>query len=786
MKLNKAMLHQLINKILRSGKKSRTSFIINILGLSLGLSSILFILFSINKELSTNKFHENLERIYCIFTTEDNSTDKTGWNETVPTLPNAVREEIPEVEYAAMLENGENRLLFRVGDFKNYEDVQFAEPGIFDIFSFPVVSGNIPREIQDDKILALNRTMANKYFKDEDPVGRTIMVENRHLFTVVAVFEDIPSNSTIHFDCWAPASFLETLYNNDQYIDTWYNLSFHGYVLLNKGVDPETVNQKLAGRIKRANPESKAEAKLYPFSKLYLDIFGRRDNVRTMGLIGFVILSLICINFINLQTADSFRRIKDFGIRKVNGATKFSICRMLIDESVIITFIALVLAIIIYFLLGPYLNKIFNPDSFQTSFSLLPFYLILIAAFFISVLAGIFSATVINSVSSLLSLKSEIVEKNSTIRLRRYLTTFQFVLAIVLIICTLFVRRQIKYIQNKDLGLDKEQVLYVNLEGRLQEDYKILKEEIDKIPSVLSSSVSAKTPTGIYWNSDGWDWDGKPPHIDPSITFNDTDEDFLETFSLKMVEGDYFKTRKNGVIINQTLADIISPEGQAMNKIMRLPMFNMEFEVIGIIEDFHFKPLRDRISPLMIGHELHLEPIKYLFIKISSQQISNTLSQIKTAVESLNPEYPYSYRFLDDDYASLYINEEMFRKQMMFFAGLAIFISCIGLWGMLLFTLQHRVKEIGIRKVNGARISEVMVMLNKDFVKWIAVAFVAATPVALFAMHKWLEYFAYKTSLSWWIFGISGILALGIALLTVSWQSWRAATRNPVEALRYE
>ncbi|GET34145.1 ABC transporter permease [Prolixibacter bellariivorans] len=778
---------QFLKSAVRWNLKNKTGTYINIVGLSVGLAVILLLLNIVGYEKSFDKFNHRLDDIYCIVTKDQHSgSSPIGWNESVPALPRAMMNEFPEVEQASLVQNGKRTMQFKIGNQIFKEKVQFASPNLFKIFSFPLLSGNIPAESTEKNILALSKSSATKFFGNTNPLGKLITINNKYEFRIVAVFDDIPKNSSLRFDCWAPIGFLPELNQFPNYLNTWYNLSFQSYVLLAKGASPENVNKRLKGRIIQSNPDSQAESQLYPYSNLHTVLYGRNKRIKMVSAIAVIIFILISINFINLKTVDTFQRIKEFGIRKINGAGKGYIFKQLMLEASLVIIVSAALSLFIIYFSIPTLKNLTGISGTLTGiFTPASIVMFLVSGGLIALISALIPSLTLRSNSPVNSLKAKVNETISVSRLRTILSGVQFGLAIGLIICTLFTIKQLSYLRNFDLGFNKEQIVRVDLQGPLQSNYKVLQDELRKNPNILSSTAASRNLTGIYWNGDGFKWEGKPANVDPLITFIETDDNFCKTFDIKMLDGDYFKTRKPGaVVINKTLADIISPDGNALNK--KIIRDTLELEVTGITNNFNFKPLNRSIGPLMFIKEAGLDNMRYLFVKIAPTHVSGTLGNIEKTVKKLNPDFLFSYHFLDDEFAKLYNGEERLQKQLSLFSFIAIIISVMGLWGILLFVIQQRTKEIGIRKVNGANVSEVMTLLNKDFIKWVSIAFVIATPIAWFAMHKWLENFAYKTSLSWWIFALAGILALGIALLTVSWQSWKAATRNPVEALRYE
>ena len=778
---------QFLKSAFRWNLKNKTGTYINIVGLSVGLAVILLLLNIVGYEKSFDKFNHRLDDIYCIVTKDQHSgSNSIGWNESVPALPQAMMNEFPEVEQASLVQNGEQTMQLKIGNQIYKEKVQFASPNLFEIFSFPLLSGSISPESTEKHILALSKSSAKKFFGNTNPLGKLITINNKYEFRIVAVFDDIPKNSSLRFDCWAPTGFLPELNQFPNYLNTWYNLSFQSYVLLTKGASPENVNKKLKGRIIQSNPDSQAESQLYPYSNLHTGLYGQNKRIKMVSAIAVIIFILISINFINLKTVDTFQRIKEFGIRKINGAGKGYIFKQLMLEAGLIILISTTLSLFIIYFSFPTLKNLTGISGTLTGiFTPASIVMLLVSGSLIAFISALIPSLTLRSNSPVNSLKAKVNETTSVSRLRTILSGVQFGLAIGLIICTLFTIKQLNYLRNFDLGFNKEQIVRVHLQGPLQSNYKVLQDELRKNPNILSSTAASRDLTGIYWNGDGFNWEGKPANVDPLITFIETDENFCKTFDIKMLDGDYFKTGKPGsVVINKTLADIISPDGNALNK--KITRDTLELEVTGITNNFNFKPLNRSIGPLMFIKEAGLDNMRYLFVKIAPARVSGTLNYLERTVKKLNPDFLFSYHFLDDEFARLYNGEERLEKQLSLFSFIAIIISVMGLWGILLFVIQQRTKEIGIRKVNGANVSEVMTLLNKDFIKWLGIAFVIATPIAWFAMNKWLENFAYKTNLSWWVFALAGILALGIALLTVSWQSWKAATRNPVEALRYE
>jgi len=523
---------------------------------------------------------------------------------------------------------------------------------------------------------------------------------------------------------------------------------------------------------------------LYSSGKYAGDISGHGDitYVRILSLIAIFILIIACINFMNLSTAQSARRSREIGIRKVAGAKKRNIVIQFLGESVLIVFVAVVIALILVELLLPDFNILIG-KHLNVNYQNAGLYIGLITiVLFCGLLAGSYPALYLSSLKPV-NIINGIIDKNpGNAGFRRVLVIFQFSLSVLLIICTIVVGNQLKYMQNKKLGLNIDNVGYFPFSMGMQRE--TLKKDLGNNPDIVSITIAGQNPFSIRDAEGGFDWAGKKEGDNVLFHLLGVDVEYAKTFQLKLKEGRFFSsefsTDATAVVINEKAVEIMgfkNPIGEILTTSQGLKL-----KIIGVVKDFHFQSLHTKIEPLL----MHLDNGFFCFVRIKSDNITSTVESIKKTFKSYNLAYPLDFKFLDEDYNKLYQTEERMGKIFGYFSFLAIIISCLGLIGLSLFMTEQRTKEIGIRKVNGAHISEVMFMLNKDFVKWVAIAFVIATPFAWYVMHRWLENFAYKTELNWWIFAIAGLLALGMALLTVSWQSWKAATRNPVEALRYE
>ena len=500
--------------------------------------------------------------------------------------------------------------------------------------------------------------------------------------------------------------------------------------------------------------------------------------------IGLFILLLACINFINLSTAVSENDLKIYGLKKILGAAKSRLIFTIIRKSLAVTSLAAVIALLVLYLVLPAINSFSGKDL---SFDFLNVtHVAVLGAIIITttLLSGVYPAFYLASFTPV-----NVLKKNATLFhnnfLRNGLVVAQFSISIVLIAATIISSKQLNFIQNVNLGFDKQKIVYLPLETGSSTKYQALKEKLLQLPGITSVAGKNYFSSTIFFTAEV-DWQGRDENNPAIFSLNQVDNDFIPLLKLKILEGRNFSEeiesdKQKAIIINKQAEERIGRDPIGMT----LKTMDREFEIIGVIDNAHFKSVNEKIQP-----EFYIYSGKpnYVFLKYDDTKggVNQLIGEVRNTVKSFYPETPFEYHFLDSTYAKLYENDRRVKTIFALLAVIAIFISCMGLWGLISFSCEKRTKEIGIRKVNGAQISEVLMMLNKDFVKWVVIAFVIATPVAYYAMNKWLENFAYKTNLSWWIFALAGLLALGIALLTVSWQSWRAATRNPVEALRYE
>jgi putative ABC transport system permease protein len=763
---------------------------INIAGLALGIACCILIILWVKDEMATDTFHVKLDSLYLVRTIQHYGSEVTRGDGSVPALAPALKTEFPEVLNAGRISNGQGEHLLEYGDKQFKERIQLADPEIFQLFTFPFARGNPKDAFDNPYVMVLSETMAHKIFGDEEPVGKILTLNKREEFRVVGVMKDIPHNSTIRFDIWAPLE-LTTKWWRPNYLSTWYNLAFRSYVEMAENVDVPEFNEKIFGRIRQSNPGTNSEPFLYPLGKVYLESWGRIGNIRIFSIIALVILVIACINFMNLSTARSAHRAQEVGLRKVVGAQRRQVMRQFFGESLIFTFISLGVALLIVRIsLSFFRNLTAKPIPLKDFWDPVIILGILAVTITTGLLSGSYPALFLSSFQPVAVLKGKRGSGSKGALFRKSLVVLQFSLSVILIIGTVIIYNQVHLMKNKNLGFDREHLLYVPIEGKLLDNIPSLKNEFLQHPGIQSVTATSHSPTGVYNNGQDWDWEGRDPSVNPLVTYFGVDPDFLKTFKMELAQGETFRAGTGHtlsfVIINERFADIM---GMPSVIGARLSQGNMHLQVIGVVKDFHFTPVNREIGPAIIYYDptyKSFQTYRYLFVRLNPGDIPASIAHIEKTVKAFNPGFPFEYRFLDDDYDRMYRGVEREMAVVRTFTLLAILISCLGLFGLAAYTAEQRTKEIGIRKVMGASVPGIVVLLSKEYAKWVLVANIIAWPVSYFLMRGWLQDYHYRIGLGLPVFLLAAAISVLIAQLTVSYQAVRAARSNPVNSLRYE
>ncbi len=779
----------------RNIRKNGIFSVINIVGLSLGIAVVTLILFWVVDELNYDKFHKNIDQIYTVFQHGEYSNGHEFFTNSTPfPLSKELVNTFSEVENGTTFADiGDNLIRFEDKEIKE-GPILCADSEFLNIFSFEILQGDRNTLDAPDKII-INEEIATLLFGKESAIGKMVRINDDQTYSVGAVIKTGKLNSTIDFKILAPLKLAETFGAN---LTSWGNNWPRTSLLLSENADIGTLNTKITGFME-GKGQTNTTLNLFPFKNERLHSYSGKNNriqyiYQFLG-IAFIILLIASINFINLSTAKAEQRRPEVGIRKVLGANKMSILNQFIQEKGLMIILSLLLSVILILFFIPVFrslsDKVITISLLQSKYMLFMVFGVIITVLVLSV---VYPSLYISSFNPAQAIKKGQGKRKGNIGTKNLLVVIQFVMSVVLITSTLFISKQLKFINNYNLGYDQANLIYLPLSGEAKNNHEALSQELNGISGIVSLSCTSRVP--FYGGSSSWgyNWEGKDPEKKVLICSMNADRNYFKTMGIKFAEGNNFPENYNKVLDNEKVksTQIILNQEAIREMGIKNPIgkyfgrYNEDDKgmIAGVAEDFHFESLRRGVEPMVIM-PLFSAP-DYIIVRIEPSNFTQTLEKIKKSWSNVLPQSICEIEFFDDNLKNMYDSEIKISGLFRYFSFVAIFISGIGLFGLSLFIIERRRKEIGVRKVNGAKIGEVIFLLNKDFIRWVILAFIIACPLAWLVMHKWLENFAYKTTLSWWIFALAGLLALGIALLTVSWQSWRAATRNPVEALRYE
>ena len=775
---------------LRNIKRYSAHSILNISGMAIGMACAILILLWVQDEWSFDRHFKHADDLYRVIEKQNSPSGEVSlFAPTLSAVAPALKNEYPEIIRSSRIIH--TPLTLKKKDEFIEETVVAVDKDFFRMFNVGFVRGDVNTAFNDPHNIVITEETAQKYFGNEDALGKTLPSRG-FLVTVTGVVKPLPQNSHIRFDILVSTELFRAF---GPKINDWEDRGrSYSYVELKKGTDSKLIDKKIQDFIKKHKKGTDAEILLQNIQKIHLyssgkynyDISGNGDitYVLILGLIAVFILLIACINFMNLSTAQSVRRAREIGVRKVAGANKRKIIVQFLGESLLIVLVALAIALVLVELLLPGYNTFIGKQLVVNYYNTGLYIGLIILVLFCGLLAGSYPAFYLSSVKPLEIIKGVINRNPGNAHFRRVLVIFQFSLSIVLIICTLIIGNQLSYMQNKKLGFNKDNIGYFMFPIRPGDPkLEALKKELCNNPDIVSVT-KGQSPVNLEFTSGGYQWSGKKAGDDVQFHHLDTDDDYAKTFQLELKDGRFFSsefsTDNTAVVINEKAAEVMGLKNP-VGEVLTAP-WGAKLTIVGVLKDFHIQSLHHKIEPLM----MQKGESNNLYVKMKPDRILATVESINKTFKSFDPGLPIDFHFLDDDFDKLYRTEQRMSQIFRYFSLLAIVISCLGLIGLSLFMTELRTKEVGIRKVNGAKTLEIFSLLSREYMLWVFISMLIATPTAWYTMHRWLENFAYKTSLSWWIFALAGLLALGIALLTVSWQSWRAATRNPVEALRYE
>ncbi|MFP2995209.1 ABC transporter permease [Spongiivirga sp. MCCC 1A20706] len=772
--------------------RNKSFSLLNIVGLSMGLAVTTLILIWINFEVGVDQFHDKKDRIYQVYNEYPIDGEIWTWNSTPKVMGPTIEKDYPDVE-AVSRYFYENTFLFS-NDEKNIKSTgTMVDPSFLKIFTFPLIEGNVDTVLEDVNSVVVTQKFAQKMFGDEPAVGQIVTMDNDDSFKVTGILKDPPANSEFDFEFLIPWAYLKQKGYDD---NNWSNNSIATYVLLREGVNYDVFSEKIKPLRKtydKASPDMVTF--LYPYKRSHLyskfengkEVGGLIDRIRLFGVIAIIVLVIACINFMNLSTARSEKRAKEVGVRKVVGARKRALVAQFLGESIMISFLASAFALLTVLLVLPSFSELVNEELVVDWLNPRFWSIVVGVMIFTGVLAGSYPALYLSSFNPSTVLKGTFYKINTLITPRKILVVIQFSVAIILITATIVVKEQIDNVQNRKLGYNKDNLVYVQMEGDIEKNYQVIKSALLESSAAVSVSKTNSPITETWSNSWNFQWKGKDKEDKTLVHRLVADDAIIKTMGLQLVEGRDFDLNKyptdsTAMILNESavkLMDFKNPIGEVVRD------DGIDWRVVGVIKDFVFNSPFQKIEPIVI--EGAKAWFTMIHIKMNNKQsISDNLATIEAIFKKHNPNYPFNYDFIDEGYAQKFVDEKRTEKLASLFTLLTILISCLGLFGLASYMAENRIKEIGIRKVLGASVSRITTLLSKDFLKLVLISLVIATPISWYTTNRWLQEFAYRIDISWWFFGLAGIMALGLAFLTVSYQAIKAAKSNPIKSLRTE
>ncbi len=789
------MFKNYLKIFIRNLRRHRGYSLINISGLAIGLTCCILIMLWIQDELSFDRFNTNLNQLYRVVE-EQHYSDGTlrPVAQTPMPLGPALVEDYPEILQFARFQVS-LRTLIKYKNNSFYENgFAFADPSLLEMFTFPLIKGNIKNALSDPHSVLISERMAEKYFGDEDPIGQTLTMNNKIDFTVTGIFKKIPHNSHLRFDFLCK---FEGMVKELRLDTGWWSNDYYTYLLLQKGASYQEVSEKIHEYIKKINPKADSiKFFLQPVQDIHLhsnftiDLVGQSENrakyVYIFSIIAIFVVLIACINFMNLSTARSSSRSLEIGLRKVVGAKRSNLISQFLGESILFSITAFLVALVLVLLLLPAFNALSGKELGLNVFNNISFLGGLIGlAFLTGIISGSYPALFLSSFQPAKVLKGSLKLGTKSSSLRKVLVIIQFSLSIILIIGAFTIYRQLNFILKRNLGYEKDHLIYLAEQGDFWNRYAPFKNELLQNSNILSVTASSDIPTYTIHSTTAVTWEGKNPEDMILFTRFTVDYDYFETFKMELLQGrpfsrEYPTDKTDAYILNETgvkMTGIDSPVGKMFS------LWGIKGKIIGIVKDYHFKSLHSKIEPMvlrMTGNN------SFVFIRIKSENITETLKNVENSYRKFNQGYPFEFSFLDEALSNLYQSEKRTSSIFRYFMFLAIFISCLGLLGLASYMAEQRTKEIGIRKVLGASTQGIIVLLLKDFTKWVLLANLIAWPIAWYAMQNWLQGFSYRTHISPTSFLLATILSLISALLTVGYQAFKASSIQPVNALKYE
>ncbi len=786
------MLYNYLKIALRNLTRNSVYSFINIFGLAVGLACSLLIMLWVNDEIGYDGFHQNKSRLFQLY---GNALGDKGIS-TQRAMPLPLVEEFKnnerDIQYIAVTDWGGNHLL-TIGEKRFMKEGLYVSEDFLKMFTFPTIKGSVETALKDPGGIVVTRSTALALFGTDDAMGKIVRVDNAVDATVTAVIEDAPSNSSFQFDCLLPfSSYIASQSWVKNSLNNWENNAFQLYALLTNGASKETLENHVKDVIKKNSKRSDIEVMFHPLEKWRLwsrfengkPSGGGIEQVKMFSLVALFILGIACINFMNLATARSERRAKEVGIRKSVGSRRKELIFQFLGESIVVVFIAYMIAICIAELAMPFYNNLVG-KKLLIDFASPVFWIVSVAVVLITgLIAGSYPAFYLSAFNASSVLKGHNQSGQRVVTPRKILVVLQFGFSIFLIVGTLVFNQQVQFGQARETGYDRENLLIIENNGEVQKNFNGIKNELLSKGLAVSVTQSNSPVTAIFAYFGDLKWEGKRPDQHASFATVATSYDYSKTIGTRIKEGRDFSELYNdslSMILNQAAVDYMglkNPLGST------LTWNDKQYKIIGVMENVLMQSAYQPIDPMMMIFDKSW--FGYAMVRMPKGDVADNLKKIESVFREHNPAYPFSYEFADLEFQKKFSTVQMIARIANLFSLLAIIISCLGLFGLAAFTAEQRTKEIGIRKVMGATVSSVVVLLSKDFAKLVMISFVLASPLAWWATNEWLKNFPYHITISGWVIGFAGIVALLLAVITVSSQAWKAAGSNPANSLRSE
>ena len=771
--------------------KNKSYGFLNVFGLAIGIACAGLIFLWVEDEMSYDHHNKKIDQLYKVLENQPYEGKTYTFSATPGLLAKGMKDEIPGIKNACRV-TWDQYTLFTLGEKAIFERGCYVDSSVFDIFTLPLINGNKENVFKELHSLVISEKMAEKFFGEQkDILGKTIKVDNKEEYTITGVFKDIPANSSVKFDWLSPFK----IYNDrNNWLNYWNNNGIQTFVELEKFTDPATVNMKLYGYLKAKDTTIVARPFLFGMKewRLYSKFEegkragGRIQYVRMFSIIAWIILLIACINFMNLATARSEKRAREVGVRKVLGAGKKILIAQFIGEAMILAFLSLIIATGIISLILPSFNTLVEKHLSIGLTDPSHFLSLILIGLVCGLVAGSYPALYLASFNPIWVFKGLNLKGSGAAYIRKGLVVLQFTISIILIISTIIVYNQIQHIKNRDLGYNKNNVIQTGLRGDMKKNFEVIRQQLLSSGYVENAAMSNLNQLYMGSSTGGYEWEGKDPSKKVLVTQDLISPEYIKTMGIHITKGrDFYTDPKQdslNVIINETFARIIGKK-DIVGTLLRNDSTN--YTIVGVVKDFVFDDMYGKSDPLIF--RCWPDYFGYMYVRLKPQaNVERAVDKIRTTIIANNPGYPFDYIFVDDEFNKLFKSEMLIGKLSRIFALLAIVITCLGLFGLAAYTAERRKKEIGVRKVLGASVTGIAGLLSKEFLKLVVISSLISFPLAWLLMYNWLQNFAYRVQINWWVFITAAVLAIFIALFTISFQAIKAALSNPVKSLRTE